>query len=275
MQAGSYVRTFWQLCCGGILGLALAGCQQPQRTTSPLTAGKEPTPRLRSTQVADVQVAMGKSLEMSGTLEQAQAVYEEAAQKDPQRADALDRLAVLAAKQGQLAKAEDYHRKALKLEAGNADLHCNYGYTLYLQHRWAEGEAAFRKALELKPNHARAQNNLALTLARSGRCDEALVAFQKTGCPKADAHANVAFALTLDGSMAEARQHYEIALKESPDCAAARKGLQTLQALQTRMAGSQSASSQSATSPEAALARSEQTPTAAATEPATPGEARE
>src|SRR5262245_60952240 len=195
------------------LGLTLlAGCLSGNPRPNPaslLPGAGEPSPPLRASQVADVQVAMGRTLEKRGSTEQAQEMYQKALKQDPSRTDAYGRLAVLHDRQGKFKESEELYRKALATRPDDAGLLCNRGYSLYLQRRWAEAEAALRRALALAPGHRRAQNNLGLVLAQVGRHEEALASFRRAGCTEADAHVNLAFVLTLRRSWPEARGHYE------------------------------------------------------------------
>jgi Flp pilus assembly protein TadD len=185
--------------------------------------------------VADVQIALGRTLEKRGAVEQAMGVYLQALQNDPSRADAVARLAVLHDLQGDFAASAPLYSKALAAQPTNADLHCNHGYSLYLQQRWPEAEAVLRRALALAPEHARAQNNLGLVLAQTGRHTEALEAFWKAGCDEADARSNLAFVLTLQKRWPEARREYEQALAVAPRSTNARRGLEELNAAAARL----------------------------------------
>src|SRR3954468_6829073 len=87
------------------LGVAcLAGCQQ---CASPSADPLLPSPAgwgrrgMSAGQVADVQVALGRSLEKRGAPAGAGARYAQAVQQDPGRGDAWQRLAVLHDRQGQ------------------------------------------------------------------------------------------------------------------------------------------------------------------------------
>jgi tetratricopeptide (TPR) repeat protein len=217
-----------QVWFGVVLGgcVLLAGCRSsgPQLASAP----RDNPVVLKNPQQAEVQFALGQSLEKSGALEQAEAAYRDALAKDPKHAAAVDRLAVLHARKGELEPALALHKKALRLQPANPDFHCNLGYCLYLQQRWPEAESHFRKALELAPEHHRAQNNLGLVLAHTNRAQEALLAFQRAGCSDADAHSNLAFVLTLDKSWKEAEQHYAYARTLDPSSSAAENGLRTV-----------------------------------------------
>jgi Flp pilus assembly protein TadD len=196
----------------------------------------ESTPKLTAAQKADVQIAYGRTLEKRGALEQARAVYLEALQNDPSRADACDRLAVLLDQQGKFDEARDWHDKALATQPNNPDFNCNFGYTLYLQGSTAAAEESLRRCLSLAPEHARAHNNLGLVLAHTSRRDEALAEFRRAGCSEADAQANLAYALTLERRWAEARTCYERALAADPSATFPKKGLQELNHLAAKVA---------------------------------------
>lgn len=218
-----------------VLGLALAaGCHQfPRRGSTPGDTA-EVAPRIGPAQAADVQFALGRTLEKRGAEEQARAAYAEAVKQDPKRIDALVRLAVLCDRQGRFRESEELYRRALAACPRDADLRCNRGYSLYLQQRWAEAEQSLRRAIALRSDHLRAHNNLGAVLARSGREAEALEEFRRGGCSSADAQGNLAVALMLGGNWSEARQHYEHALAANPSSPSARKGLKDLTALMKR-----------------------------------------
>jgi Flp pilus assembly protein TadD len=228
----------------GILAMGLlgsAGCvsldQVPGLALRP-TAADQDAPRLSKQQAADVHLALGRSLEKRGDLDQAIAAYQEAEKRDSKRVDAYARLAVLYDHQGKFEESAAQYREALKLEPNNPEIHCDLGYSLYLQRRWAEAATDLRKALRIKPDLPRAHNNLALVLARTNRLDEALAHFRQGGCSAAQAHVNLAFALTLDRRWQDARQQYQNALVSDPSLESARKGLRDLEALMSNpMAG--------------------------------------
>jgi Tfp pilus assembly protein PilF len=180
-----------------------------------------------------VQVALARTIETRGEVRQAVAVYTEAVRLDPTRADAWSRLAILSDKEGDFAESEKYHARALELQPQNADFYCNRGYSLYLQERWAEAEVALKRAITLNPDHRRARNNLGLVQARTGQAPAALASFQAAGCARAEAHTNLAYGLTLCGDWSGARTQYELALRHAPNSEGARKGLVTVQAMET------------------------------------------
>jgi Tfp pilus assembly protein PilF len=231
------------LICKGLWTAAVvltttAGCQHvgtPSMIPGVSAGFDDSSGKLKPKQAADVQIALARSLEMHGEIEKALAMYEDAVKKDPSRGDAWLRLAILHDQQGQFAQSADLYQKALKAQPGSAEVFCDMGYSLYLQGRWSEAEMNLRQALALRPEHSRAHNNLGLLLARAGKEEEALDEFHKAGCRDADAQVNLAFALTLENHVPEARLHYQLALQADPASVAAKKGLQELEQVVARM----------------------------------------
>ncbi len=218
----------------GVLA-CVTGCQFPDfrgsRDAAQNPAAGRDVARLSDRQVADVQLSMAHSHEQQGDHNRALDAYREAIEKDPQRATAYWRMAVIHDRQGNVRESEALYRQALKLDPKSPDIHCDFGYSLYLQRRWGEAEEHLRQAVALKPAHRRVHNNLGLLLAQTERMDEALVEFRKSGCQDADARTNLAFVMTLNHRWDEARQQYELALEANPGSAAAKAGLDELNAL--------------------------------------------
>ena len=213
-----------------LLTVCLAGCQHfghpPGRArTSPDVEALSPT------QQADLQVALGRTLENRGEMDRAINAYRAALKQDQGRADASLRLAVLHDHQGQFRESAEFYRRALEARPGDADTYCDMGYSLYLQHRLDEAEMNLRQALAIDPGHRRGHNNLGLLLAHDDRLDEAIDEFRRGGCTPADAHLNLAFVLTVARRWPEAREHYHRALDADPSSEIARGRLRELEAL--------------------------------------------
>jgi Tfp pilus assembly protein PilF len=234
-----------------LCALSLAGCQHNRPAVASLSAPDEPrAPILEARQAADIRVALGRTLEQRGDLEQAQETYLEALKQDPSRGDACARLAVLYDRQGKCAQSEEFYLRAHDLQGDSPRLLCDRGYSFYLQGRWADAETSLRRAIDLDPANQRAHNNLGLTLARSGRAEEALAEFRRGGCNEAEAQANLALTLALEGSWTEARARYEQALNLEPNSNPARKGLRDLDAVIAKVARASPTSPDSDPSPD-------------------------
>jgi len=210
------------------LGL-LGGCGQaptrPKEHASAALLDSGASPKVTARQAADIQVAMGQSDEEQGKPDEAEAAYKEALRRDPKRADAEARLAILSDRKGDPAAADRHFARALKLAPKDPELLSDRGYGLYLRRRWADAESSLRKAIALSPAHARAHNNLGLVLARRGDPEGALAEFARAGSDPADARANLGLILALEGHLEEAGRQYKLALAAKPDSALAREGL--------------------------------------------------
>ncbi len=215
------------------VGTFSSGCQSldfgsripaPQKST-------ELAEHLTDSQVADVKLGLARSMEQRRDVEPSIEAYREAVEKDPKKPLGYWRLAVLHDRQGKSEESEKLYRQALKLDPKNADIHCDFGYSLYLQRRWAESEETLRHAIALKPGLARAHNNLGLVLAQTERSDESVAEFRKAGCKEAEARSNLAFVMTLNRRWKEAREQYDLALDANPKLAAAKSGIENLNAL--------------------------------------------
>lgn len=224
-----------------LASLVAAGCQhgQPQLASNYSAPPPEASPKLGKEQVADVQIALGRSLEKQGSLDEAIQAYHNVLAKNPQRADVYARLAIVADKQARFNDSAPLHKRAIALDKTNADYYCNAGYSLYLQQDWENAEQCLSQAIQLKPDHARAHNNLGLVLARTGHTKEALAEFRKAGCSEADCHNNLAHALALNGAFPLAQRNYQLALKADPNSAMAQRGLATIQAMEARQKAGQ------------------------------------
>jgi Flp pilus assembly protein TadD len=215
----------------GLVAAALvlgAGCRgagrRGEHASSGLLNSGNPA-KVSRRQAADVEVALGRTLQESGDLKAAEAAFRDALAKDPRRADAEARLAILAEERGDPKQAEEHFERALKLAPKDPDILCDRGYSLYLQRRWADAESCLRKALKEDPRHARGHNNLGLVLARQGDREGALAEFARAGCDRADAQSNLALVTAMEGRLDEARELYAAAAAAKPGSAPAREGL--------------------------------------------------
>ncbi len=197
--------------------------RREHESSSLLSSG--PVAKITKRQAADVEIALGRSLEETGNLSEAEATYRNALKKNPKRADAEQRLAILADERGDLKEAAKHFEQALKLDPKNPDILCDQGYSFYLQRRWSEAEMVLRRALACEPRHARSHTNLGLVLARQGDREAALAEFARAGCDPSDAQSNLALVLAMEGRLDDARQTYTAALAAKPGSETAREGL--------------------------------------------------
>jgi pentatricopeptide repeat protein len=169
-----------------------------------------------------------RAAERKGDLPSAIATYAAIVQQHPCCAEAYHGLAVCHCKQGNLDQAERYYQDAMRHAPVYPDMLCDFAYCQYLRGDLAQAESLLRRALEQDPGMPRAYANLGLVLARSGRQQESLCAFAQAGCPKADAHVNLAYALMWDEQLDQAETQFKSALHVEPSSPAAAEGLAQL-----------------------------------------------
>ena len=212
------------------LALLLAGCghlrdRRPPEHESTKLLRTGSSKKFTARQSADVQAALGRSLENSNDFAAAKGAYLEALRNDPRRAETHARLAMILDQEGDAKGADKHFSEAARQAPRDPEILCDRGYYLYLHRRWSDAEESLRLALKADSRHARSHNNLGLVLARRGDADGALAEFGRAGCDEADARANLALVLAQEGRMEEARASYALALAAKPRSEVAREGL--------------------------------------------------
>jgi Flp pilus assembly protein TadD len=109
----------------------------------------------------------------AGRLAEAEALYRQILVQQPQDADALHWLGVLAMQTGRVDWALELIPRAIMLQPRRAVFFLHLGLALQAGGRTGEAEGAFRQAIELKPDFADAQFNLATLFLNSARPREA------------------------------------------------------------------------------------------------------
>ena len=142
----------------------------------------------------------------AGRLGRAEALYRKILLADPEHADALHLLGVLAFQCGRMTAALQLIERALPALATLPEIHLNHGNVLRSAGRAAEAVASYRRAITLEPDHGMAHNNLARALIDMGAPGEALGSAGRAAelIPDfAGAHANHAGALPAPSSAIE------------------------------------------------------------------------
>jgi tetratricopeptide (TPR) repeat protein len=109
-------------------------------------------------------VRAGFAHHQAGRLRRAEALYRKALQKDPDDANALHLLGVIAYQRGEVGMALRLIERALPGLPELPDAHLNYGNALREGGRFAEAVASYRRAVVIKPDYGMAYNNLAAAL---------------------------------------------------------------------------------------------------------------
>lgn len=167
---------------------------------------------------------LGRAIEYlgSGQLDKAERICKKALELDPNRADVLHLLGVLAHQSGQRDRAVDFISKAIQNDPQNPVYHNHLGNAFLEQGRTDKAISWYRKALELKPDYIEAHYNLGNALQERGKLDEAISCYKSALALKpdyADAYNNLGSALQKQAEMDQALSCYKRALELRPDYA--------------------------------------------------------
>ena len=157
-----------------------------------------------------------------GDLQSAEHLYREILNIQPDNADALNLLGVIAFQTRNYELAIQYYKKALSLNQGHSVIFNNLGNALKLSGHTEDAVVAFQKAICLKPDFSEAHYNLGCILNKEGRHDEAIVCYQRAIQYKpdlAEAYYNMGIAYQEKGEDDEAIAHYKAALQCNPGLA--------------------------------------------------------
>ncbi|MFN4259868.1 MAG: tetratricopeptide repeat protein [Gemmataceae bacterium] len=198
----------------------------------------------------------------AGRLDQAELIYRRLLDEEPNHADALHLLGIVAHQRGQhqkaaqlmsravairphvatfhynlaeayrmagnQAKAVEHGQTAVRLQPNSPAAHNNLGLALHAAGRREEAARHFQQAVQLRPNFALAFNNLSNVLREQGRNDEAIAALRE--CLRLQpnlphAHCNLGQMLLERGDTEEALHHCQEAIRLRPNFPEAQNNL--------------------------------------------------
>ncbi|MBT8364901.1 MAG: tetratricopeptide repeat protein, partial [Deltaproteobacteria bacterium] len=146
-------------------------------------------------------------------------LYQDCAEKSPQKARPHNNLGAALSRRGSLPEAIDQFQLALKIKPDYADAHYNIGYALARQGNLKEAIFHFSQSLRFEPNDVKAHNNLGIALALQSDYREAIDHFKaalKINPKDADVHNNFGYTLDKKGKTGAAMKHFSAALKIDP-----------------------------------------------------------
>jgi len=189
--------------------------------------------------VASIPEALAVAVEhhQAGRLQDAEHIYRQILQADPNHVDALQLLGAIATQVGNHEVAVDFITRAIEVNPDVPSFHSNLAVAYRALEKLDEAEAAIRQALQLEPDYAEAHFNLANTLQAKGKLDEAAASYRQALRVKPDyAHAqnNLGNLLTQQERHEEAEAAYRQALRLNPDYAHAHNNLGNSLAKQAR-----------------------------------------
>jgi tetratricopeptide (TPR) repeat protein len=170
----------------------------------------------------------GLKHQRDGRLAEAEACYRQVLAAQPDQADALHLLGVIAHQVGRHDAAVELIGQAIKRDGQNPIYFSNLGVVLKDQGKLDEAMIAYRQAIRLKPDYAEAHSNLGYALWDQGKLDEAVAACRqaiRSNPDLAEAHSNLGIALKGQGKLEEAVAACRQAIRIKPDFADAHSNL--------------------------------------------------
>jgi protein O-GlcNAc transferase len=175
-------------------------------------------------------LAVGVGHHRAGRLPEAESCYRQTLAAQPDHADALHLMGIIAQQMGRHDVAVDLIRRAITRNGNNPAFFCNLGDALRDLGNLADAVAACGHAIRMKPDFAEAHSNLGLALKGQGRLDEAIAAFREAiriNPALAEAHFNLGNALRDVGRLDEAVAACRQATRVDPGSAKAHCNLGT------------------------------------------------
>jgi predicted O-linked N-acetylglucosamine transferase (SPINDLY family) len=175
----------------------------------------------------------------AGNLSQAEHGYQEVLRLDPQHADTLHLLGVLACQTGRPALGVDLLRRAVAVNPWNSDYNCNLGAACKELGQLDEASASLRRALQTRPEHATAWYNLGNVYLAQQKWADATACYQRTiqlSPSNGDAYFNLGKALWEQGQAGEAAVYFQQGLGYRPDYAEGHNNLGLMFYVQGRYA---------------------------------------
>ncbi len=148
----------------------------------------------------------------AGCLHEAAQRYEQILSAEPDHADCLHLLGMVAHQAGNHEKAVELIRRAIAIHKTAASYYSNLGNVLRAQQKVSEAEACYRQSLLLRPDQAEVHLNLGNILKAQGEVDAALACYQRAlslSPELAEAQAAESTALLLNGEFSKGWRGFE------------------------------------------------------------------
>ena len=181
-------------------------------------------------QTVTIQQALDLAVQhhSEGRLPEAEGLYQQVLQADPNQPVALHLLGVIAHQVGKNDVAIDLITKALAIKPDFADAHNNLGNALRDLGWLNRAVASYHNALTVRPDFAEAHYNLGIAFQDLGKLDQAVASYHNALTTKpdyAEAHYNLGIAHQALGRLDDAVASYHKAVTIKPDYAEAHNNL--------------------------------------------------
>ncbi|MEM6752528.1 MAG: tetratricopeptide repeat protein [Cyanobacteria bacterium P01_C01_bin.38] len=144
-------------------------------------------------------------------LHEAEELYYQVIEKQPQHSEALYGLGIIALSQAKFEQAEKFLTQASQSQPKSVKTWFALGNLYCSQGKMAQAESAYQKAIILRPDAGTIYNNLGYTLEQQGKWEEAIASYQKAlqfqpNCREADV--NLGNILHSQGKLSVEKQAY-------------------------------------------------------------------
>ena len=189
----------------------------------------------RASSQAAMQAAMAHH--RAGRFAEAEAIYQQILQADPQHPDALHMLGLVAAQVGNFQVAITLFQRAIASKPSDPSFHSNLGLALQSSGALEQAAASYRNAIALKPA-ANYHASLAEVLTMLQQWEPAAASYRAAlaGAPRdAQARYGLGYVLRQQGQAEDALRSYQQALAIKPDLAAAHNDLGVIYKQQNKL----------------------------------------
>ena len=174
------------------------------------------------------QLQAGIEHHRAGRLRDAENIYRSILADEPEQADALNLLGIVALQSGNAPDATRLFEAAVNSRPDNPEFHNMLGEALRMSGKSELAESSYNRALELNPEFAGAHNNLANLYLQMARLNEAIRHYRAAidanpGFPMS--YNNLGSALRRAGRLDEAQDAFQKAIELVPNYAEAHTGL--------------------------------------------------
>ncbi|WP_019504756.1 tetratricopeptide repeat protein [Pleurocapsa sp. PCC 7319] len=112
-------------------------------------------------------------------LDQAEQVYRQILETQPERVEVLYGLGVLERQRGKESEAEKMFQAVLRIQPESFKTWFSLGNLRQAQEHWSEAVSAYQRALAIRPQEAAIYNNLGYALQQQGNLEKAIAYYQK------------------------------------------------------------------------------------------------
>lgn len=172
------VSNYWKLG----LALLLAGEDLDAQACwlSALVEGTSEEIEAKTKELIQLLETEGRQRLESGKYEQAEKIFLQIIEQDPNNDVVYKNLGNAAFNQGKLEEAETYYKQGLSLSPNDAITYYYLAIVLHQQDKLEDAIACYRQFLSVNPNSSEALNNLGNAFQRQGNFEEAIACYQKS-----------------------------------------------------------------------------------------------